>query len=223
MNSRIKNLCWISLSSAVILSGCAYTTAHVSLAYVPEAAKKSPLRTIKPMVFALQVEDQRDVRGGGWVGHKRSGFGAVTAEVKSNKEVTTILHDALRNELSSNGHRVVHTEEAEQAPSDVLIHVGLNKYWSDVRIRFWDIEMIGTINADITIRSPRSNSILFSRPINSTFRESRQIATDKAYESVLNGALAEFIRSFSRDPSILKALRQAEREKESKASTEGKR
>ncbi|MFQ5542038.1 MAG: YajG family lipoprotein [Candidatus Binatia bacterium] len=211
MNSTVKKLFRISLLSIVILSGCAYTTAHVDLSYLPEADKKSPLGMIKPMTFALQVEDQRPVGERDRVGDRRGGFGQVAASVKSDKEVTMVLHDALKNELENNGHRVVDTKEA---PSDVIIHLGLKRYWSDARMHFWDIEMIGRINADITIRNPRNDSVLFSKPINSTFRESRQLGTGKAYESVLNGALAEFIRSFSRDPSILKALQLAQREED---------
>ncbi len=210
MNSTVKKLFRISLLSIVILSGCAYTTAHVDLSYLPEADKKSPLGMIKPMTFALQVEDQRPVGKRDRVGDKRGGFGQVAASVKSDKEVTMVLHDALKNELENNGHRVVDTKEA---PSDVIIHLGLKKYWSDARVG-WDIEMIGRIYADITIRNPRNDSVLFSKPIYSAFRESRQLGTGKAYESVLNGALAEFIRSFSRDPSILKALQLAQREED---------
>ena len=74
--------------------------------------------------------------------------------------------------------------------------------------------MIGTVDADIIIRDPKKNSEKISRSINGTFRESRQIAVDEAYESVLYGALAEFVRNFSRNPDILKALRIAKRRTE---------
>lgn len=204
MNSTVKKLFWISLLSIVILSGCAYTTAHVDLSYLPEADKKSPLGMIKPMTFALQVEDQRPVGKRDRVGDRRGGFGQVAASVKSDKEVTMVLHDALKNELENNDHRVV---DSEEVPCDVIIHIDLYKYWTDTRIHFWDIELIATVNADITLRNPRDNSDLLSRSIYSTFRESRAIVTEKDYESVLNGALAEFIGDFSRDPRILKALR----------------
>ncbi|MFQ5929413.1 MAG: hypothetical protein ACE5MK_06925, partial [Acidobacteriota bacterium] len=97
--------------------------------------------------------------------------------------------------------------DSEEVPCDVIIHIGLNKYWTDTRVHFWDVEVIATVNADIALRNPRDNSTLLSTSMNSTFRESRQIVTEKAYESALNGGLAEFIGDFSRDPRILKALR----------------
>lgn len=211
MNSTVKKPLRIALFSVVILSGCALTTGHVDLAYLSDTAKKSPLVTLNAMEVALQIEDQREASDREWVGNKRNGFGMVTAKVRSNKEVTIIVRDALKNELENNGHRVADTQ---QAPSDVIIRVHLKKYWSDVRIHFWSVEVIGTINANVTIRNLRDDSALSSKPINSSFRKGFQIVTNNSYESVLNGALAEFIRSFSRDPDILKALQLVQREKD---------
>lgn len=209
MSSTINRLLRISLFGAVFLSGCALTNAHIDLAFLPEPEKKSPLGTISPMQVALQIEDQRPAGERQWVGNKRNGFGMVTAWVKSNKEVTSVVYDALKNEFLINGHKVV---EAKETPSDLLIHIGLKRYWSDISIHFWDVEVIGTLNADVTIRDRRKDLAFLSRPMQSAFRESRQIVTDGAYESVLNGALAEFVRTFSRDPGLLKALQAALRE-----------
>ena len=88
----------------------------------------------------------------------------------------------------------------------------LQKYWSDLTIRFFEIQMVGTINGDVEIRDAQNEPIV-SKPISSTYTESRQIATDGAFEGVLNGALSEFIRNFARDPSIVKALQGMQREK----------
>ena len=67
--------------------------------------------------------------------------------------------------------------------------------------------MKGTLDTDIAILNGIDQSQLVSRSFNSTYRESRQMAFDEAFESALKGALLEFIRSFSRDPNILDALR----------------
>jgi hypothetical protein len=211
MKSLARTPLGICFLLAVIASGCALTTAHVDLAYLPEPEKKSPLGTISRMRVALEVEDQRPADERTWVGNKRNGFGAVTAYVQSNKDVTAVIRDAVTKELINNGHTIV---DAKDAPSDAGISVDLKRYWSDARMHFWDIEMIGTLQADVNIRDPRKNLADLSKPIVSTFRESRQIATDGAHESVLNGALAEFIRSFSRDPGIIKTLKDASAQKE---------
>ncbi len=206
MNFTVRELLGISLLPLAILQGCALTDAHIDLTYLPAAGAKSPLGTISSLQVALQVEDQRPADERQWVGNKRNGYGMVTAWVKSNKEVISVIYDALKNELVSNGHRVV---DVKGAPSDIGVIVGLKRYWSDISIRFWDVEVTGTLNADVNIRDPRKNATFLSRPVQSAFREGHAIATDGAFETVLNGALSEFIRSFARDPAILKALRDA--------------
>lgn len=203
MKFRASKSMWILILSIVILSGgCAFTPATVDMSYIPET--KSPLITIKPMTIALQVEDQRNPEEQDRVGDKKNGFGIVTASVKSKKEVTVILYDALKNELENNGHKIANTKENKY---DAFIKVLLKRYWGDYRTHFLDLEMIGTINADISIQNPQNGLAIFSKVITSTFRESRQMAGDGAFKSVLNGVLREFVRSFSRDPGILKALK----------------
>ena len=198
MKSKINKIIWILLLSVVILCGCA--ALNVDIVYRITTSKKSPLSTIKPMRIELQVEDQRNPNEQDRLGER----GPAKTKVISNKEVTVVLHDALKSALNNNGHNVIDIKEGQ---SDVIIHVRLKRYWSDRLVHFWELEMRGTISADITILNPQNDSVLFSKTISSTFSESRQLATSEAYESALNGALAEFIRNFSRNPGILKTLR----------------
>jgi hypothetical protein len=64
------------------------------------------------------------------------------------------------------------------------------------------------------LSNSQNKGVLFSQPHNSRFRESRQIATEGAYESVLNGALAEFVRGLSRDPGLLESLKEGDAKSE---------
>lgn len=210
MSFTVGKFLRMSLFPLVILQGCALTDAHIDLAYLPATGAKSPLGTINSMQVVLQIEDQRPAGERQWVGNKRNGYGMVTAWIKSNKEVPSVVYDALKNEFVSNGHKVV---DAKETPSNVAIVVALKKYWSDISIGFWNVDVIGTLHADVTVRDPGKDLALPSRSIQATFREGHAIATDGAYEGVLNGALIEFIRSFSRDPNILNALRLVLQEK----------
>lgn len=189
--------------SIFILSGC---SSILDLSYV--AKSKSPLMMTKPMTIALQIEDNRNIEERDRVGNWENAFGKVSP-CESTKKATLVLHDGLMNELENNGHKIV---DAKKDNYDAFIKVFLNKYWADHRMHFWDFEVLGTINADISIQNGRNDSILFSRVINVTFRESGQMNMKAAYESVLNGALEEFIRRFSREPGILKALKKAHEE-----------
>lgn len=202
MRTKFWRSAGLFVLTLVLLSGCALTTAHVDLSYSPDS--KSPLMTIETKRVALQVEDHRLAEEKDKVGNKKNNFGMVTASVQSNQEVTVVLYDSLKNELENNGHKVVNTKEDAH---DVFVMVLLNKYWSDPKIRFFDIEMIGTVSAQVSIQDPRNEEVVLCKSITGTSRGSWQILLDSAYESVLNGALAEFVRHFSRDTEIIKAIR----------------
>jgi len=207
MNSSVKKLIWVFLFSVIILSGCADML--VNLAYLPEALKKSPLSTLKPMTVALQLEDQRNPNESDRLGDDcKNAYGMVFCKVKSNEEVKMVIYDALKNELRNNGHKLVDTKEEQP---DVKIYVRLKKYWADHRV---GSEMTGMMNADIMVINPRDDSTLLSKQIASTFRQSHHFVFKGAYESILNGVLAEFVRDFFYDPSILKALQLSHKEKE---------
>lgn len=195
------------LTTMLCLTGCAWTPARLNLAYSPVPGKKSPLSTVKPMSIALEVQDQRDPTERDRVGDKKNGWGMVTAKALAKKELTAVIYDALKTEFENNGHKVVDSKTEHPA---VNITILLKKYWSDFNIHFWDVEMVGTVNSEVGISNPRNNSVIFSKSINGTFRESRQIALDSAFESVLNGALAEFVRNFSYDMGIISALQESE-------------
>jgi uncharacterized lipoprotein YajG len=204
MELFVKNLVIIGVLG-VLASGCAFSTANVDLAYKRDPATKSPLATVKPVKIALLVEDQRPITERETVGNKKNGLGMVTASVKPKSDVLGVISDALKTELSANGHKVQMSNE----PSDVTLRVQLKRYWTDVSIHFFDLEMTGIITADFTFAAKNADKPLLTQAGQGSYRESRQIATEGAYESALNGALNEFVRNFSRDPNIIKALQQA--------------
>jgi hypothetical protein len=211
MNTRSHRFAILPLLFLIALSGCAFSAAHVSPDYTPEAGKKSPLSTISPLAISILVEDQRNPDERDRVGDKKNNFGSVTAKVLSDKEPTTILYEALKAECENNAHRII---KSEDGGADASIKIGLKRYWSDFAIHFFDIEMKGMLDTDIAILNGTDQNQLVSKPLNSTYRESRQMALDGAFESALNGALLEFIRNFARDPSVLEALRSVALQKE---------
>ncbi len=211
MNTRSHRFAILPLLFLIALSGCAFSAAHVSPSYTPEAGKKSPLSTISPLAISILVEDQRNPGEQDRVGDKKNGYGSVTAKVLSDKEPATILYDALKAECENNAHRIIKSEDGK---ADALIKIGLKRYWSDFAIHFFDIEMKGMLDTDIAILNGADQKQLASKPLNGTYRESRQMAFDGAFEDALKGALLEFIRGFSRDPSVLEALRSVALQKE---------
>ncbi len=185
-----------------LLPGCAVIPAKLNLAYRPDAAQKSPLTTLAPMNVAFQVQDQRPPDERDRVGDKRNGYGMRMAKILSNRPPTSVLNDALSLELGNNGH----TSAEAPTDSDAIIRVDLQKYWTDVRVHWTDLEMIATLCADVDIVDPQDQSTVFRKPFACAFRESTLMVSDGAYERALNGVLREFVRDFARDPGLLDAL-----------------
>ena len=189
-----------------ILGGCASMDAHVTPVYTVEPGKKSPLSTIQPLTVAIQVEDQRNQFELDRLGNKKNGYGQNMAKVIPDKAPADILRDALRAEFEANNHKVVAPEVTQ---ADALLKVGLKRFWSEATIHFFAIEMVSTLETDVGILNGTSQDKLSSKPLTSTFRDSRQYAGDGAFEDSLKGALLEYVRTFSRDPAVLDALKSA--------------
>ncbi len=203
MLSRRLTLCGILLLG-LATSGCVHMNAEVQPSYSSDPARKSPLQSVPSTQVALDVEDHRTESERDRVGNRRNGYGGVSASVQAGKPVTDIFRDALRSELQNNGHRVSN-ETADGG--DRRIKVAIKRFWSENRMNFFDITVSGTAHADITVTDSKTGKPLTTRPVSSTIEESRQIASESSYQDLLNRALSEFIRAFSRDPEILNALR----------------
>jgi len=198
-----SSLCSAAVLTILVLPGCALTDANVDVAYVPEAEKKSPLSTIETMAIAVVVEDDRDPGEKDIVGHKKNSYGMITAKIFSKTPPASVLHDALAKELAHNGHQVV----GQQASPRAVVRTSLKRIWTEAKIHFWDVEVTGTLSSQISIVAPKSGQAAYTAPMSCTYRCSTQIVTDGDYQKALNGALAEFVRSFARDPGVLKGLR----------------
>ena len=197
----------------VLMSGCALNTAYMNVDY--SAKNVSPLTTLASLKFCVVIDDQRPAGDKSIVGRKENGFGMAMAPVTLTKEVPGIFKGAFQSVFEKDGHSM--SDSPNQ--SDVLLTIVVKKYWSDVKINFFDIEMIGTINTTIKIQGAPNSDLLLTKDIGSTFRESRQLALDKNFESVLKGALAEYVYNFSRDPEIIDILKKMSESKRKEVVT----
>jgi len=205
MNYVFKSLVGIFFLSIVTLSGC---TKQAEIAHEPED-NKSPLSTIQSMKIYLKIEDLRDLQERERVGVNKLKTGMNVGSVKLNQKVITICYDALKNEFINNGHQIL---DGTDSNPDVVIKIGLKKFWGEAWARDYGLEVIGTINAEIAVIDPQNDAELFSKPITATVtRKEFTMVYGRAVERVLNETLVEFIRNFSRDPGILKALSNAKK------------
>lgn len=172
-----------------------------NLTYPDGPFKKSPLSTIKPMKISLHLKDlrameEKDVVGGmKWLG--------LSAQKTRGSDINLVLYEALKTELEGNGHIVTNSAGSQ---SDATIEVRLKQYWVDTRQHLFEEEMIGAISIDVTILDPQNEAIFGRRPISGISQGTRSFSRFPTEEIILNRALNNLIRSFSRDPSILEYL-----------------
>lgn len=190
---------------AVTLSGCAFTTAKLALDYQASPERKSPLSTVPSRTVMLSVDDQRPASERDRVGDKKNGFGMVTAQVLSTKDVRSVVLDALRSEFANNGHVIAGATDR----ADVTVTTTLKRYWSNLAIKFWDVELTGILAADVAVARVGGAGSAVVRPLTATQQEGFVMITDDSFAVVLNKALAEFVRYVARDPELLDALKAA--------------
>ena len=197
-----------------MLSGC--VSNNVDLAYRPEAGHTSALSTIKPLVLALYVEDQRDTPERDRVATRWKGGGSAETPVTANPEVTLVLLQALKVELENNGHQV---RSRDDANSNAAVRFLLRKFWCcDIRIlgSFESAHAAATIHGSIEILNKKNERLMW-KPISSTFLKALD-GREIDIQVILNGVLSEFIRNLARDPSTVDALRRIQREQKESSS-----
>jgi uncharacterized lipoprotein YajG len=198
----IIQLAGIAFCSAFLV-GCALSTAQVKLNYEAPPGTKTPLSDIKPMTCSLKVEDSRGAGSPSRVGQKSNGFGPTGAGIETDKDIKQVVFEAIKSEFEACGHKIV----TGDAPADVTLTVSLKRYWTEAKTHFWDVEVLGTVSAELAVTGTQTNVPPFTRTITGTFRSSNQLVTDGDYEKALNGALAEFIREMALDSQLAADLR----------------
>lgn len=192
----------------ILLSGCG-ATHYLYVSYAADPSRQSPLRTIPSLAMTIEVEEARPEGESDVVGVIHP-LGFESGRYQTTTPPQAILLEGLRNEFANNGHKVVPVSGRE---ADVRIVVRIRKFWIDEQIHlFSSAERSGTILAECAIINPIDGSIYGQRTVIGTFRSANLMPQ----AVVLNSALAEFIRSFSRDPEILEYLRLAQEEKKGK-------
>lgn len=194
----------ISVLCILSISGCVNMTANINPVYKPLPGNTSPLQTIRPLNVVLQVEDQRPSYEQKRIGDRRGGFGKIIAGVNSTRSAPVILEEALASEFTNNGHLILATQSTA---ADRIVRVSVKKCWTENRVDLFNVTVMGSIVSDVTIIDPTTATALVSRVISGNSTDSHQLALESSYEEALNKALVDFVRSFSRDPQILNALR----------------
>lgn len=185
----------IVFAFALQMTGCALTTAYVSLDYQPDtnAAKLDRASQVAIHVDVSDVRTQKDR-----VSSKKNGYGAEMAPYVSKTDVPGLVKDAIQSELRSRGF-VLRADSAS-------INVDLHRFYAEARPGFWSGNLAGEVQINVQVVG-RDGTILFSK-----FFEGQQgvpklqfVSEDDVQKS-LNGALHEAVTKLMQDHAFISAL-----------------
>jgi len=144
---------------AVTLSACALTEDTVSLQYramspvtaVPGAS------TVSINVVVADARTQHQDR----VSVKKNGYGMEMAAIRSDRDVGSVVKDAIETELKARGFRVGESTAQGTAKIDLIT------FYNDFKIGFFSGDAVADVTFNVQVVGP-GNAILFSKPISST-------------------------------------------------------
>ena len=195
-------------------TGCASKQVKITLDYTPD--EKGLLSDLRPAIVSLQVIDQRPNEQRNSIGIQRGTmFGDEKAVIVSKIPEVKVVHNAIKSELEKSGHRV---SNPGQGYGEKNINVKLTQFFINSRIEDINVELIGSIRADVIVSSEIRNVPQISFSVNSTYRDYVRIVglpaifgvggifTDaipkSELEKIMNGALAEFVTDFCQEPKL---------------------
>jgi uncharacterized lipoprotein YajG len=155
--------------------------------------------------------DQRPEEQRNNIGVQRNtSFGTENAVVISKTPEVQVVHKALKAELERSGHRVLNPG---QGHGEITVNVRLTQFLIDSKAVDVNIELLGSIRADVVAFANTGNVPQVSFTVEGSYQDFVQMgllrptafgflgtlfgATRKSHiEKVLNGTLAEFVRNF---------------------------
>jgi uncharacterized lipoprotein YajG len=196
--------------------GCGSKQLKVDLNYTPN--KKTMLNDLKPAVVSLRVVDHRPIEQQKIIGvQRKTVFGTKQADIIPKTSVIEVVHNAIKTELERGGHKVLNPEQGQ---GDITLIVWLKQLLIDSKAAELDIELVGSIRAEVVAMSRVNNVPQVTFTVDAVYRDFIQkgllrsgglfglwgvtfSATPKdRIENVLSATLAEFMRRFCMEPKL---------------------
>jgi uncharacterized lipoprotein YajG len=180
----------------LLLSGCAFTTGHVDLAYQP-TTQATKLAAPDSQRVSVVVTDKRPTQV---VGQKINGFGMKTADIVSNTDVPGTLKTAFETELNSRGF-------TEGAGGDVIL-VSLSNFESQFSWGFFSGDATGTIGMQVTVKRP-DGSVAYTKYVTGQSKDWVEVAGEDNAGHELNAALQDGVSKVFADSAFINSLKKS--------------
>lgn len=187
----------ILVGLGLALQGCALTDAELDVGPDMEAINQGPISDATPRVFSVNdFEDARDDKER--VGYKKNGFGQNMGDIGTDEPVPVIVADAISAAAVANGHTI--------GEGGIAIDGVVNRFWIETDINFTNIELACNIEADITFTDAATGKEIYSAPYAGSYSDKKQIATEKNFKEIIDGALGALIDEIVFDEDLAEAL-----------------
>lgn len=187
---------------STLLTGCALTTDHIDLVYVPQPGV-SQLIDAASILVGVQVNDQRQDKSNR-VSSKKNGYGMEMAPILANEDVTITIRRAIEQELQARGFVISNK-------ALVSIIVDLSRFWNDHKMGFFAGDAIADLNMSVIVKNNNGN-LLYNRTIQAQGIEpNTQLATGNNARAALNKALENGIKLLFEDRAFISSLLEAKK------------
>lgn len=182
----------------LLLQACAFTDVTLDIREDQEASFKGPISSINQIEFSYPelVDNRDDLARIGWV---TNGYGAKTADIYSSEPVTTVVSNAVKSALMSNGHSIGEVGK-------ITISGQVKQFWFETDVNFWTVEFIGTIEASLKFTDNTSNETLYESVYNGSYSEKVGGGYKKTWQKVMGKALDNLIEDIVFDTELVEAL-----------------
>jgi uncharacterized lipoprotein YajG len=183
-------------ATLLMLTGCAFTTGHVDLAYQPTTQATKLAAPDSPRVSVV-VTDKRPTQV---VGQKINGFGMKTADIVSNTDVPGTLKSAFETELNSRGF-------TEGAGGDVVL-VSLSNFENQFTLGFFSGDSTATIGMQVTVKRP-DGTVAYDKYVAGQSKDWIEVAGEDNAGHELNAAMQDGVSKVFADSTFIDALKKS--------------
>jgi uncharacterized lipoprotein YajG len=187
---------------SVFIFGCG--PAILKLEYKPLPDPDNLLASVAPVkIKLLNFEDKRDGDvDSEFIGRVRTRVNAPRKEVKSKGPVSEIIREAVKSELTRNGHSVVENNE------DIVMKGEIKAFWIKTAVTSEEWDVSGKIEISIEVVNSVTAHSTFVGPYTATDREKRFIEPgDTVLKRILETSLSQLMQKMSSDTNLANALR----------------
>jgi len=183
-------------ASLLSLSGCAFTTGHVDLAYQPTTLATKLAAPDSPRVSVV-VTDKRPTQV---VSEKINGYGMKTADIVSNTDVPGTLKGAFETELNSRGFT--------EGPGGNVVSVSLSNFENQFTLGFFSGDATASIGMQVTVKRP-DGSVAYDKYVTGQSKDWVEITGEGNAEHELNAAMQDGVSKVFADSAFIDSLKKS--------------